>query len=56
MGCATSKPYNNNIFLNEPKEIINDIENELTPESYYNSYKLEDPVNFNNEKCIYKEL
>jgi hypothetical protein len=56
MGCNISKPLKNNNFLNEPKEIINDIEDELTPESYYNINKLEDPVNFNNEKCIYKEL
>ena len=50
-----SRPHDNN-FGGGPKEFKNNIEDELTPEKYYESNKMEDPINFNkiiNEKIYF---
>ena len=58
MGCAISRieVLDNNIAnKNSIVSITNNRETELTPEIYYESNKMEDPVNFNS-KSIYREL
>ncbi len=57
MGCAISRieVLDNNIANNNSIVSVSNRETELTPEIYYESNQMEDPVNFNS-KSIYREL
>jgi hypothetical protein len=57
MGCVISQieVLDTNILNNNSLSPISNIETELTPEIYYESNNMEDPINFNS-KSIYKEV